>query len=273
MRVGIATGAGGGGRSDPAKGRRRSSRPWARRPKLRRAAAGAGRAGAGGDRRAHAAAAGGRASRCSRWAAMRSRASPSRWPPTWSSGERPADSRFDARKGRDLPPMVGRDQELALLLERWAQAQGGEGQAVLLVGEAGIGKSRLARALLDACAAAAASSAFCWQCSPYHTGSALWPVIQRLSRSAGLLAQDSTDAALDKLEALTGRDKEAAALYATLLGLDGSQRYGPLDDDAADAARAHAGGAGRAAARAWPSSGRCCWWSKTRTGSTRPRWS
>ncbi len=71
-------------------------------------------------------------------------------------GERPADTRFDARKGPDLPPMIGREQELALLLERWAQAQGGEGQVVLLVGEAGIGKSRLARALLDACAQAAA---------------------------------------------------------------------------------------------------------------------
>ena len=144
--------------------------------------------------------------------------------------------------------MVGREHELALLLERWAQAQGGEGQAVLLVGEAGIGKSRLVRALLDACAEQPHWRVR-WQCSPYHTGSALWPVIQRLSRSAGLQVQDSTDAALDKLETLTGRDPEAKALYATLLGLNGSQRYGPLDDDAADAARAHDGVAGRATAR------------------------
>ena len=58
-----------------------------------------------------------------------------------------------------------------------------------------------------------------WQCSPHHTGSALWPVIQRLERAAELGAQDSDDAALDKLETLTGRSKEATALYATLLGL------------------------------------------------------
>ena len=69
-----------------------------------------------------------------------------------------------------------------------------------------------------------------WQCSPYHTGSALWPVIQRLGQARRALPpQDATDAALDKLEALTGADKEAAALYAALLGLDGSQRYGPLE--------------------------------------------
>jgi predicted ATPase len=74
--------------------------------------------------------------------------------------------------------MVRRDQELALLLERWAQAQAGEGQAVLLVGEAGIGKSRLASALLDACANRP-HEPIRWQCSPYHANSALWPVIQR----------------------------------------------------------------------------------------------
>ena len=142
------------------------------------------------------------------------------------SGERATDSRFDARKGHDLTPMVGRDQELALLMERWAQAQDGEGMAVLLVGEAGIGKSRLTRALLDACAA----QAHCvrWQCSPYHTGSALWPVVQRLSRAAGLQTEDSTEAALDKLEAAVG-EREALAVYATMLGLNGAQRYGPLE--------------------------------------------
>ena len=62
-------------------------------------------------------------------------------------GERPADSRFEARRPGRPPPMVGRDQELALVLERWRQAAAGEGQAVLLVGEAGIGKSRLVRAV------------------------------------------------------------------------------------------------------------------------------
>ncbi len=66
------------------------------------------------------------------------------------TGERPLESRFEAMSGPALLPMVGRDQELALLLERWALAKAGEGQGVLLVGEAGIGKSRISRALLDA---------------------------------------------------------------------------------------------------------------------------
>ncbi len=68
------------------------------------------------------------------------------------TGERTVESRFEAMSGPALLPMVGRDQELALLLERWALAKSGEGQGVLLVGEAGIGKSRISRALLDAVA-------------------------------------------------------------------------------------------------------------------------
>ena len=147
------------------------------------------------------------------------------------SGEHAADTRFDAHKGPDLAPMIGRDPELALLLERWALAQGREGQMVLLVGEAGIGKSRLTRAVSDACAGQP-HWLVRWQCSPYHTGSALWPVVERLNRTAGVQAQDSTDTALDKLEALMGKHKEgkeATAVYAKLLGLDGTQRYGPLE--------------------------------------------
>ena len=144
-------------------------------------------------------------------------------------GERPVDSRFDARNGQELTPMIGRDQELALLVERWAQACAGEAQGVLLVGEAGIGKSRLTRALLDACAREPHRTVR-WQCSPYHSGSALWPVTQRLRRASGLDADDPNDASLDKLEALIGTDNaEASALYATLLGLDGTHRYGPLE--------------------------------------------
>jgi len=144
------------------------------------------------------------------------------------AGERAADSRFDARREGDVAPMIGRDHELALLQDRWAQARGGEGQAMLLVGEAGIGKSRIVRALLNA-SADLPHGLVRWQCSTYHADSALWPVIQRLGRAAGLHPQDSTDAALDKLEALTKGSRDALALYAAMLGLDGSQRYGTLD--------------------------------------------
>ena len=144
------------------------------------------------------------------------------------AGEHAADSRFDARCGRDVTPMAGRDQELALLLERWTRVRSGEGQSVLLVGEAGIGKSRIAKALLDACAGQS-HWLVRWQCSPYHTGSALWPVVQRLGREVGVRAQDTAEAVLAKVEALAGADPEVQAVYATLLGLNGSQRYGPLE--------------------------------------------
>jgi class 3 adenylate cyclase len=146
------------------------------------------------------------------------------------TGERPLESRFEAMSGPALLPMVGRDQELALLVERWALAKAGEGQGVLLVGEAGIGKSRISRALLDALAEERHFRVR-YQCSPYHTDSAFWPVIQQLNHAAGLAADDPLEARLDKLEALLDRagGHGAAPLIADLLGLDGSARYGPLD--------------------------------------------
>ena len=83
-------------------------------------------------------------------------------------------------RGLAVLPMAGRDQELALLLERWSLAKAGEGQGVLLVGEPGIGKSRITVALLDA-VAAEPHLRIRLQCSPYHTDSALWPVVEHLS--------------------------------------------------------------------------------------------
>ena len=98
--------------------------------------------------------------------------------------ERLVESRFEARQGDRLAQMVGRDQELALLVERWRQAKAGEGQLVLLTGEAGIGKSRITRALIDA-VAADAHTRINYQCSPYHTDSPLYPTIQQFTRAAG----------------------------------------------------------------------------------------
>jgi class 3 adenylate cyclase/tetratricopeptide (TPR) repeat protein len=145
------------------------------------------------------------------------------------AGEQPTASRFEAKSGPALLPMVGRDQELALLLERWTQAKAGEGQGVLLVAEAGIGKSRLTRAMLDALADEP-HTRIRYQCSPYHADSALWPVIQQLTRAAGIATDDPSDARLDKLEALLARAGNAAApLIASLIGLDGGSRYGPLN--------------------------------------------
>jgi class 3 adenylate cyclase len=118
--------------------------------------------------------------------------------------ERGGVGRFEARQaGSRLAPLVGRDQELALLLERWRLARGGEGQLVLLTGEAGIGKSRITRALMDvATAAGEAPLRVQLQCSPYHTDSALHPAVQQLAHAAGFTAGDTVEQRLDKLEAL-----------------------------------------------------------------------
>ncbi len=145
------------------------------------------------------------------------------------TGERVLASRFEGR-ATGLQPMVGRDQELALLLERWSQAAAGEGQAVLLVGEAGVGKSRISRALLDALGERP-HLRIRYQCSPYHAGSALWPAIQQLEHAARFAAADPLETKLDKLEAALGGGTEGAAmaLIANLLGLDGTGRYGALE--------------------------------------------
>ena len=144
--------------------------------------------------------------------------------------ERPMTSRFEARSSSVLLPMVGRDQELALLLDRWSLAKASEGQGVLLVGEAGIGKSRITRAVLDSIGGEA-HIRIRYQCSPYHTDSALWPIVQQLSHAAGLRANDPIEARLDKLEMLLerGDGRDAAPLIADLIDLDGSTRYGELN--------------------------------------------
>ena len=145
--------------------------------------------------------------------------------------ERSVDSRFEARLAGRLGAMVGRDGELALLVERWRTAASEEGQLVVLAGDAGIGKSRIVRALQDA-VADEPHVRFNFQCSPYHSDSAMFPVIQQLTRAAGIESGDGIDARLDKVEALLGGVATAGAenisLIATLLGIDGARRYGPL---------------------------------------------
>jgi class 3 adenylate cyclase/DNA-binding winged helix-turn-helix (wHTH) protein/tetratricopeptide (TPR) repeat protein len=144
-----------------------------------------------------------------------------------------AADRFEARHAGARPtPLVGREEELALLLGRWGRALGGEGQAVLLAGEPGIGKSRLVRALRDRLGGTAHVSLSC-QCSPHHTDTALRPVVGQLERAAGLLPGEAAGAKLAKLESLLGQadvDVAAAApLFADLLGVQDCGRYPPLD--------------------------------------------
>ena len=147
-------------------------------------------------------------------------------------GERALESRFDARQTEELAAMVGRDQELALLLERWRQAKSGEGQMVLLTGEAGIGKSRITQATIAA-VTSEPHTLIRYQCSPYHSDSALYPTIQQLGFAAGFAASDGLETRLDKLEHLVARaleqPGEVVPLMAALLELDGEARYGSLD--------------------------------------------
>ena len=142
--------------------------------------------------------------------------------------EQPTSSRFEARRSSRPLPMVGRDQELALAFDRWRQAVAGEGQAVLLVGEAGIGKSRLVQAMLDT-VAGAESVTLRYQGSPHHAGTALWPVIQQLGFAADLKPMDAETAKVDKLEMLLRRGmedvSEAKPLILALMGIDANARY------------------------------------------------
>ena len=147
-------------------------------------------------------------------------------------GEGAAAGRFDAQHGSSMTPLIGRDQELALLLDRWQRTKEGEGQVVLLSGEPGIGKSRLVRGLREQLAGES-HTLLRHFCSPYHTNSALHPIIGLLERGAELRPGDSTDRQLDKLEAMLALAvadvEESAALFAELLGLNPSGRYRRLD--------------------------------------------
>ena len=111
------------------------------------------------------------------------------------------ESRFEALHATGLTALVGREEELELLLRRWSKAKTGEGQVVLLSGEAGIGKSRLTAALLERLAAEP-HTRLRYFCSPQHTDSAFYPIIGQMERAAGFAHDDTPQAKLDKLDAL-----------------------------------------------------------------------
>ena len=151
---------------------------------------------------------------------------------TWSV-LRPSsvESRFEALHATRLTTMVGRDEEMELLLRRWAKAKTAEGQVVLISGEAGIGKSRLTAALLEHLAAEP-HVRLRYFCSPQHTDSAFYPIINQMGRAAGLEHDNTPTAKLDKIDALlaqTSTSKEDAALVAELLSLPNDGRYPALD--------------------------------------------
>jgi len=142
-----------------------------------------------------------------------------------------AEGRFEALHGSGLTDLVGRDEEVELLMRRWSKAKTGEGQVVLLSGEAGIGKSRLTAALLERLASGP-HTRLRYFCSPQHTDSAFYPIIGQMERAAGLAHDDTPKAKLDKLDALlaqTSTSKQAAALFAEMLSLPNAGRYPALD--------------------------------------------
>jgi class 3 adenylate cyclase/predicted ATPase len=142
---------------------------------------------------------------------------------------RPAsvEGRFEALHATGLTALVGREEELDLLSRRWSKAKTGEGQVVLLSGEAGIGKSRLTAALLEAIANEP-HTRLRYSCSPQHTDSAFYPIIDQIGRAAGLTHEDTPQRRLDKFDGLlaqTSTSKQDAALIAELLSLQNDARY------------------------------------------------
>jgi class 3 adenylate cyclase/predicted ATPase len=136
-------------------------------------------------------------------------------------------SRFEALRGSALTPLVGRDEEIDLLLRRWGRAKAGDGQVVLISGELGLGKSRIAAALEERLHAEP-HIRLRYFCSPYHQDSALFPFIDQLGRASGFARDDTPAAKLEKLEALLARaapPEEEVAFVADLMSLPASERH------------------------------------------------
>src|SRR5262249_24355189 len=146
-----------------------------------------------------------------------------------------AEGRFEALHAGGLISLVGREEELELLLRRWSKAKSGEGQVVLISGEAGIGKSRLTVELLERLVSEPQTRLRNF-CSPQHTDIALYPVISQVERAVGFVHDDTPHTKLDKLDTLLGHSATSpadVALIAAMLSLpnDGrcmsSEPFGP----------------------------------------------
>jgi class 3 adenylate cyclase len=143
------------------------------------------------------------------------------------TGAQDQGSRFETLHEKSISPLIGREEEHDMLARRWSMTQKGNGQVVLVSGEAGIGKSRLTRGLRER-AEDTEAAILNYQCSPYHTSSALYPVINHFERGAGFSTDDTSDARLDKLEAFAKDtdlvEPDRLMLLAELLSLPTNQR-------------------------------------------------
>jgi predicted ATPase/class 3 adenylate cyclase len=153
--------------------------------------------------------------------------------PTWQViGPSAAESRFEAFHSTALTPQVGRDEEIELLNRRWERAKRRDGSAVLISGEPGIGKSRIAQAVQDRLGTEP-HTCLRYFCSPYHQDSALYPIITQLERVAGFRRDDTAEQRLTKLETVLAQATndlgEAVPLLADLLAIPTGERYSPLN--------------------------------------------
>ncbi len=151
--------------------------------------------------------------------------------PAWQVvSENRALGQFEALRS-GLTPLVGREEEIELLLRRWTQAKAGSGKVVLISAEPGVGKSRLAEALAERIAAEP-HVRLRYFCSPHHQDSALYPMIAQMERAAGFAHGDAPAVRLAKLQALlaaTEPPMEDVALIAELHGLPSADLAPPLD--------------------------------------------
>jgi len=142
-----------------------------------------------------------------------------------------AESRFEALHAGELTQLVGREEELELLLRRWSRVMNGEGQIVLLSGEAGIGKSRLIAALFERLATEP-QTRLRYYCSRQYTDSPFYPIIRQMERVAGFAHDDTAQAKLDKLDAVLAHGftpPQSMALFADMLSLPNDGRYPTLE--------------------------------------------
>jgi DNA-binding response OmpR family regulator/class 3 adenylate cyclase/tetratricopeptide (TPR) repeat protein len=151
---------------------------------------------------------------------------------TWTvEGAAVSESRFDSLHAAHLSPFIGRDAELALLMDRWKLAQAGEGQVVLLCGDPGIGKSRILKELLDHLETEQVGS-IRLQCSPHAINHAYYPIVDNLERALKFSRDDTPAARLDRLEALIlgrySRPLGDMSFIASILSIPWEEQYGAL---------------------------------------------